>query len=547
MSMKPQPIPPVPEETARIARAAFPKGTLYLRLRDELGAIYRDEDFAGLFPARGQPGLAPWRLALMTVMQFLENLSDRQAADAVRARIDWKYALSLELTDPGFDFSVLSEFRARLLERSQEMLLLDRMLERFRSGGLVKARGKQRTDSTHVLASVRVLNRLELLGETLRAALNHLATIAPGWLSSVLRPGWVERYGHRVEDSRLPKSKAARETYARLIGEDGYDLLDALSASGTPKAAKESPYVRTLRDVWSRHFERTPSGARLRDGPELARAAERMESPYEPDARFRSKSGMNWTGYMVHFSETCEEDQVHLITHVETTPESVHEAMCTETIHEGLAGKRLLPSEHLVDAAYVSGSLLVQSEQQHGITLLGPPRPNANWQARTPGGFRSDQFRVDWEHQRAICPQGTVSVRWKEGQRKNGDPFLSVRFGREDCLSCSARSRCTRSEKHPRQLFLQPREQHEALQATRERLSQEEGQKLYALRAGVEGTISQAVRAFGLRQARYRGLAKVHLEHVATAAAINLARVGAWKSGERPAKTRISRLQRLAA
>jgi len=161
MSLHPHVIAPVPEETARVARAAFPKGHPYLTLRDALGTIFQDEDFAALFPIGGQPGLPPWRLALVTIMQFRETLADRQAAEAVRARIDWKYLLSLELTDPGFDFSVLSEFRDRLLAGSAEELLLEKLLERCRALGLLTARGQQRTDSTHVLAAIRVLNRLD--------------------------------------------------------------------------------------------------------------------------------------------------------------------------------------------------------------------------------------------------------------------------------------------------------------------------------------------------------------------------------------------------
>jgi transposase len=164
MSLRPEPIGEVPAETVRVARAAFPKGTVATRLRDEFSALFGDEDFRAFYPARGQPGLAPWRLALVTVFQFLEHLSDRQAADAVRARIDWKYALGLELTDLGFHFSVLAEFRARLVAKGAEHLLLDKMLERFKARGLVKARGKQRTDSTHVLAAVHDLHLLELVG-----------------------------------------------------------------------------------------------------------------------------------------------------------------------------------------------------------------------------------------------------------------------------------------------------------------------------------------------------------------------------------------------
>ena len=159
MSLHAKAIAPVPEQTARIAHAAFPKGNPYLTLGDRLSQLFEDETFADLYPQRGQPAQAPWRLALITLLQFAEDLSDRQAADAVRARIDWKYALALDLDDPGFDASVLCEFRARLLAGEAERRLLDTLLDWCRKGQLLKAGGKQRTDSTHVLAAVRAINK----------------------------------------------------------------------------------------------------------------------------------------------------------------------------------------------------------------------------------------------------------------------------------------------------------------------------------------------------------------------------------------------------
>src|SRR5438876_3584731 len=194
MSLHPHVIEPVPDETARIAHAAFPKGHPYLTFRDALGTIFQDEDFTTLFPLVGQPGLPPWRLALVTILQFRENLADRQAAEAVRARIDWKYLLGLDLTDPGFDFSALSEFRDRLLAGSAAEHVWDKLLERCRALGLLTARGRQRTDSTHVLAAIRVMNRLELVAETLRAVLNELATVAPAWLQGLAPLAWYARY-----------------------------------------------------------------------------------------------------------------------------------------------------------------------------------------------------------------------------------------------------------------------------------------------------------------------------------------------------------------
>lgn len=169
MSLKPQVIQEVPELTRRVAHAAFPKGSPYLTLRDELGTIFEDDDFVNLYPQKGQPALPPWRLALVTILQFRENLSDRQAAEAVRSRIDWKYLLGYELTDPGFHFSVLSDFRSRFLN-GHEALLLDKLVQCCRGKGLFKERGQQRTDATRVLAAIRVMNRLELVGETMRAA-----------------------------------------------------------------------------------------------------------------------------------------------------------------------------------------------------------------------------------------------------------------------------------------------------------------------------------------------------------------------------------------
>jgi len=261
MSLRPQPIGAIPEQTARVAHAAFPKGNPYRMLRDHLGTIFQDDDFAALFPAWGYPGLPPWRLALVTIMQFRENLADCQAAEAVRARIDWKYLLGLELTDPGFDFSVLSECRDRLRAGSAAERLLEKLLECCRARGLLKARGQQRTDSTHVLAAIRVLNRLELVAETLRAALNELATVAPAWLQGVAPLEWYERYGKRIEDTRLPQGQANRDAYAQTVGEDGFALLDALEASEVPEGMGELASIAALRQTWQRHYERTPGAS----------------------------------------------------------------------------------------------------------------------------------------------------------------------------------------------------------------------------------------------------------------------------------------------
>jgi transposase len=552
MSLKPDPIQPVPEATARVAKAAFRRGNPLLRLRDELGTVFADADFADLFPRLGQPGLPPWRLALVTLLQFRENLPDRQAAEAVRARIDWKYLLGLELADPGFDHSVLCEFRSRLLEGGAEERLLHKLLEACQARGLLKARGRQRTDATHVLASIRVLNRLELVGETLRAALNELAAAAPDWLRGAAPRAWYERYARRVEDGRLPRAAAEREAYARTVGEDGFALLDRLDAATTPEGLRRLPAVAVLRRVWARHFVREDGalpggGVRLRAKGDPPPATAPVESPYDPQARFRTRSGTSWTGYIVHLTETCEDDAVHLITHVMTTPATVHEARCTAAIHHALLAKGLAPGEHLVDAAYVDAELLVRGREELGIELVGPPRPNPSWQAKVAGGHTIDRFEVDWDGQRVRCPQGKLSSAWSPQVDQAGTPYVSVWFRQADCAACPARPLCTRAEHQARHLKLQPRAEHEALKAARERLATKEGRRRYARRAGIEGTLSQGVRACGLRRSRYRGLARTRLQHVASAAALNLERLAAWFRAVPRATTRTSRFAALAA
>ena len=556
MSLRlPQPVPPVPDDTARIARAAFPRGNPYLLLRDRLGPVFDDAGFADLYPRRGQPGYTPWRLALVTLLQFREGLSDRQAAEAVRARIDWKYLLALDLADAGFDHTVLCEFRARLLAGDASERLLARMLDVAHEAGLLKARGRQRTDSTHVLAAVRALNRLELVAETLRAALNAIAGVAPDWLRALAPPGWHERYDRRVEDRRLPKTEPQRDAYVAQVGADGFLLLDAIDAADAPPTLPALPAVAVLRRVWARHFERAEAvpdngkisgdGVRLR--PAQGRGpGDRIESPYDSEARFRTKAGTSWTGYMVHLTETCDAGAPRLVVHADTTPGNVHEAMRTALIHDALAAKGLAPSEHLVDSAYVSAEHLVGAREHYGIDLFGPARPDQSWQKQVEGAFQASDFVVDWERRRVRCPEGHESTSWGQTRDKaSGRSLIRVGFSPAQCQPCPSRSRCTQGIS--RWLGLRPRPEHEALAAARARLESEAGRQLYAQRQGVESTLSQGVRAFGLRQARYRGLAKTGLQNVATAAALNLDRLTAWLAQRPLAPTRISRFAALTA
>jgi transposase len=277
---------------------------------------------------------------------------------------------------------------------------------------------------------------------------------------------------------------------------------------------------------------------------ELANAQPGLESPYDPEARFRNRGRINWVGYNAHVSESCDDDNPHLITHVVTTTAILHEVHSTEPIHQALVDKDLPPGQHLVDSAYVDADLLVNSPQDNGISLVGPTRKDPSWQSKVEGAYGRYQFGVNWEQKQVHFPQGKQSVAWRELTDKNG-PYIQVVFRRDDCVPCPARHLCTRSQ-NERRMRLQPRPQFEALKEARLRHASQEGKRLYNRRAGVEGTISQGVRAFGLRKTRYWGLAKTHLQHIATAAAINLDRLVAWFDDTPRGKTRTSRFAALA-
>lgn len=546
MSIRPQPTAPIPADTQRVAKAAFPKGNPYVTLRDELGTVFEDTDFTALFSETGQPGLPPWRLALVTILQFRETLSDRQAAEAVRSRIDWKYLLGLELTDEGFDFSVLSEFRGRLIASNQEHLLLDKLLQCCQEKGLVKSGGKQRTDATRVIAAIRKLNRLELVGETMRAALNELATVAPEWLTAIAPDDWYERYGRRIEDYRLPKSESNRNAYAQQVGEDAYYLLACLESSEVANW-QSLARIKALNLMLARHYEYNADASvkervRWKSKKELPRAEAGIESPYDVDARFRSRSGLSWVGYAVHFSETCENEECHLITHVETTDATVHEAQRTEAIHQALAERQLSPSEHFVNSAYVSAEHLVTAKQQQ-IEMVGPTRQNASWQSKTEGAYDETKFDIDWAAETVTCPEGKQSKSWKIFVKDVDRTYVKVRFSSLDCSVCAAKELCTRSPQ--RSVGFLPREQYEALEQARKAHGSPEGKERYKRRAGIEGTLSQGVRGFGLRRSRYRGLAKTHLQNMAIGAAINIDRLVNWLNDAPLAKTRSSRFKAL--
>ena len=412
---------PDPQIAAAIA-AKYPgkrPRPLAVLIRDRLGEWLHDEDFAAAFGTRGRPGWSPSRLALVTVLQRAENLTDRPAAEAVRTRIDWQYLLGLGLDDPGFDHTVLSEFRTRVAEAGLEQAVLDALLERLTADGLVKAGGKQRTDSTHVVAAVAALNRLALAGESVRAALEALTAAHPDWVAQrICVSDWARRYGTPMTSWRPPAPKAKQDELAIAYARDGYALLEAVYDPSSPGWLREIPAVDVLRLVLLQNYTRVICA----DGREVVRRREkepegdglppghmRIASPYDADARWGVKREEFWLGYKLHVSETCDDPPPctcrpaadgtgagarghdadcarlvfpNLITHAGTTDATVTDSQMTAVIDDELAGKKLAPGRHYLDSGYLSAALVVSEQARHGIALIGPLLADTSAQAR---------------------------------------------------------------------------------------------------------------------------------------------------------------------
>jgi transposase len=534
-----------------------------MRLRDELGVLFEDADFEGCFGARGRPGISPALLMLVTVLQFVERLTDRQAVEAVAGRIDWKYALGLELSDPGFDNSVLSEFRSRLVEHDLSRLCFDRVLERARALGLVKARGKQRTDSTHVISAVQDLNRVELAGESVRALVEALATVAPDFLADTVDLGeWSRRYGPRASSWSGPRGSAEREKLAVQYGLDGRMLIEAVGRARERPWLRELPQVAVLCTVLRQTFviETDAHGRevmrRRTDSDGVPPGQHRLASPYDTDARWAAKGAdLVWCGYKVHLTETCDDPVAdgagraqcpNLITDVVTTDATVPDSAMLEPIHDALAARGLTPGKHYLDSGYPSPAAVLAARTEHGIEMVTPLLVDSSPQARAGLGYARGDFVFDHDARSVTCPQQQRSSSWSECLQ-HGKPRIVATFSAATCRPCPARALCTTSSSGRRQLTVPPRELYELQQAHRAAQSSGHWQRDYQRRAGIEGTMNQAANTIGLRKARYRGLRKVALEHRIAATAINITRLDAYFTDHPLDRGHTSRLTRLHA
>jgi transposase len=453
----------------------------------------------------------------------MEKLPDRQAAEAVRMRLDWKYALHLPLTYMGFDYSVLSEFRERLLAHQAEGRVFDRLVQEFRDWGLIKERGRQRTDSIAMLTKVRRLSRLELVVETLRVAVGAMLTADRTWSERIIPPAWEAQYGERFVMHRHTREEWA--TYDQQVGPEGRWLIARLADADVPVVIQTLSEVQVLKTVWAQQFQETEGKVVYQAGITYDGHAQ-IQTPHDPDARYSKKRVQEWVGGKVQVTETDDDDQPHLITDIAATCSSHTDYTALPEIQARLQERQCLPAQQYADSGYLSGPNLAHSVDS-GIDLIGPVFSVVSQQSKIPQGITTDQFEIDLDNLQARCPGGFAAQPDFGWAGK-----IRFRFPLEICAQCALRPRCC-TGKGGRTLCVG--RTYPLLQAARQRQTTEAFKKDYHQhRSGVEGCLSSLVRGHGLRVSRYISHRKRHLQALFSGAAANLKRVAHWLAGERP-------------
>ena len=472
MALPAQQPEPGPEDTARVARAAFPEGHRSVRLREALDTIDDEALVAPLLPPRGQPAAAPWRLAVVTRFPLAAGLADRQAADAVRSRSDWKDALSRELRDPGGDHPVRSEFRRRRLTGRAEHLRREVLLERLPAPRLRKARGRPRPDSPHVRARGRALTRVERVGETMRQALTTRAGVAPDGRRADAQPEGGQRSDRRAAEDRLPTKQERRQARAQRLGADGAAWLTAVDAAGAPSGLRAVPAVELFRRGWVQNDG--PRAAEVRWRPDEAgipASADFRSSPDDaaaPSARKRTTAG---GGDTVPRTATGDDARPQLMTQVETTAAPVAAGAVTPVVHHARHEQRLLPATPSVATGDRDAALLVTSRQEYDVDSLGPARAPVTGQAPAGQGVDAQSCGSDWEPHRATCPQGQSSIRWTPAVENRPPHVITIKFATTACGTGPCRTPCLRAQKRDgrRTLTVRPKDHYRALKARRAR------------------------------------------------------------------------------
>jgi transposase len=515
----------IPEEIGTWGESYLEPDNLYRVVGNQLYSSMSWDELKSMYSNMGRPPINPIILSLVTIFQYLEDIPDRVAASFVKTRLDWKYALHLPLDDSGFHYSDLCNFRKRLLSHGKESLIFDELLESIRTLGFLKKRKYQRSDSTHVLAKVCHLSRLENLSEGLRLALRAIEKADAVFYQVKLPAPYREQWDTRLNDYRMTDEE--RKQALERAGQDIRWLLEFLK---TNRASFLSlPELEVLQTLFQQNFTiHAQAVQQLLLRKQCANGKEKIQTPHDPEAHYSTKRGKSWTGYKMHVTETAnDKGEVNFITDVVTTNACDRDNETLPQIQENIEKRNLNPDQQFTDKAYITGNNLANS-QDHGIKLMGEASQLAN-----NGLFTADDFIIDHETKTATCPAGCTSCSWRKFETGKHKGDIQISFGQQ-CQHCSQKERCT---KNKRGRLLRLHSHYQLLKERREEGKTDSFKEAMKRRPPVEGTISEMVRAHGLRRSRYRGILKTHLQNLVTGAALNLKRlvkaIGLSKSSEK--------------
>jgi len=480
--------------------------------REELAQCYE--------PENGRPGIEPVVLLGVLIFQFMERVPDRQAVEMVKYHLGWKLALNLKLGADGFHPTTLVHFRQRLLEAGKSGMAFGVVLKALEEEGFIAKRSRQRLDSTHILGAVARMSALECVRETLAVALDELE----GKLRKDQRPQFWEELWERYVESKLDY-KSAEETLQskrRQAGADCLRLLEWLEPLGAE--VREAKGVALLRKVLSQQYEVQQSG---QIEPVKVHASGIVQNPHDADvewsAKGHGKEKKEWKGYKIQVAETVasQEDQSSFIASVVTQRATESDdAGLPATLQKQKALGLGLPSELYTDGAYISGRA-IQEAKEAGWQLVGPAQPSAS-RVRLAKEYRIEAFDISITERKAVCPDGKTSTNCsKLTEEKSGKVAYRFEFGSQ-CHSCQHKAACVPSALPHRTILVGA--YHEELQQRRRDQQSEEFQLRMHQRNAIEGTISELVRGYSLRRARYRGFVKVDLQNQLIATACNIKR-----------------------
>jgi hypothetical protein len=475
----------------------------------------------------GRVAIEPVVLFGVSLLQYLEDIPDRQAVEMMRYHAGWNLALNCQLGEQEFHATTLVHFRQRLLEQQLGALAFEAVLDALAQAGLIQRKSRQRLDSTQMLGRVSRMSRLDCVRESLRLALQEIGAKLP----ADQPPSWWPLLWERYVDSQTDY-RASLETLSRKFveaGRDAQQLLGWLAGEGGARLA-QGKRVQLLRRVFGEQFEVSgPTAVEPKTKERLS--SERVQNPHEPEATYASKGTgeqrKEHVGYKVQVAETVSEAVlapgeptrnfiVGMVTHA--ARESDEEGACKMEAEQQTMGLEKPPVNY-VDAAYISTAELVQAAAE-GRELIGPAPKCAN---NNEGRFQSEAFQVQVEQRRATCPAGHPNSQCSRlAEQATGRVSYRFEWDTVTCTGCPLRPKCIKAEHKHRSLVVG--ENHTVLQARRQEQQTAAFKARMKHRNAIEGTQSELVRAHGLRRARYRGLAKTKLQNYFIGAACNVKR-----------------------